>query len=551
MRRFGWLAALAALCACAASPERDAEADCQPRAVLSPAGDGLRASYALCTPVTAFAFEPYNTPQRAADWTVPPGWLFDGGTLRRADGGAFENFELRLAPDSRFYDRRYVAVDRVGAGWTVFVEALRPAHGGLGLTFSGFAPDDVLYAEGRTRPAAAAALLLTEEADAIVYVGSLENVTPGAITVIAGDEIPPWLRQKLITDMNRVIDRMTARFGRTLSGPTLIVTHRAEWRGQGFKGGVVGGEIVEIRLRGIDLTADEPSLGALLTNLAAHEAVHFWIGHIWKAARNDEEPWLHEGGAEYLASRLWQDAESLRAESEQRLNNCLLRTGGPLDGSEGPVHGNASYDCGFTLMLAAETASLRAGRGDVFDLWHAVVEAAGGDGFTPAAFLSEARARGGQAFDDTAAIVLARAGDPRATALGERLSALGVVAAPREADEAEAFTVRGLALMPVLGRSCQGSHGFSTLPDRLRFDTGARCGPALAGDPEVVSVNGIDLMRAPGAAHAAIRSRCAAGGELRFGTFDGGTLAAVLCNAEITPLPPIYAVHRLPALPAP
>lgn len=553
MRRFGWLAALAALCACAASPERDAEADCQPRAVLSPAGDGLRASYALCTPVTAFAFEPYNTPQRAADWTSPPGWLFDGGTLRRADDGAFEDFELRLAPDSRFHDRHYVAVDRVGAGWALFVQPLRPAEGPFTVRFAGFARDDVVRAHGRTMRSVDAALQIEDDGATAVYVGPPENVIAGAVTVVAGAEVPAWLRDRLLADMRHTSERMTARMGRAPpSAPTAIVTYRA---GRSFSsGGAMDDDIVVMTLPGWVLSENDARFAEGLRSLVTHETVHFWIGYIWASARNDEEPWLHEGAAEYLASRIWQDSASLRAEAQEHLIKCLLRpNAGPLDGSEGAIEGSASYDCGFTIMLAAEAASLRAGRGDIFDLWRAVGEAAGPDGFTPDGFLAEARTRGGHVFDDAASILLGRAGDPRTEALGQTLSALGLDIRRGDAGPAESHAINARALMPLLDQLCGGGHGLS-MPverDRLILDTGNGCGAALAGNPEVVSVNGVHLMRAPGAAYEAIRTACAQRGAVHFGTVDGRTLAPVACAADIPPLPPIYEIITLPALPAP
>jgi hypothetical protein len=224
-----------------------------------------------------------------------------------------------------------------------------------------------------------------------------------------------------------------------------------------------------------------------------------------------------------------------------------------MDGSEGPVEGSASYDCGFMIMLAAEAASLRAGRGDIFDLWRAVGEAAGPEGFTPSGFLAETHARGGSAFDDAASILLARAGDPRTETLGQSLSALGLDIRQGEPGPAASNVLARRALMPLLGQLCEGGRGFSMPPqrDRLILDTENSCGAALAGNPEVVGVNGASLMLTPGAAYEAMRTACAQHGVLRFGTPDGRTLAPVECAVDLPPLPPLYAIEALPRLPPP
>jgi hypothetical protein len=83
------------------------------------------------------------------------------------------------------------------------------------------------------------------------------------------------------------------------------------------------------------------------------------------ATRNAEEPWLHEGAAEYLASRLWQSDELLYAEAGERLSACVTRQDRrPLDGSLGALVGATPYDCGFLIQLLAEAAALRNDQGD-------------------------------------------------------------------------------------------------------------------------------------------------------------------------------------------
>lgn len=542
------------LSACAGSAARSGDA-CTTAITVSPVGeDALTAHYQLCAPVTAYALEPYNTPQRSDDWAAAgDDYAFNGASVRRADGATFSEFTLRLRADTSFHDRHYVAADRVGAGWSLLLQALAPEHGSATLQFTDFARDDVLFAEGGVRRASGPRLQLDQDSENIIYVGPRSNIRAGSITVIAGDDIPDWLRERFIRETGTAIDRLSARFGRDAPAPTLIVTSALQGRGSGLKAGTVADGVVEIRLRGIELREGDTALSESLTNTATHEATHFWLGQLWRAARNNEEPWLHEGGAEYLASRIWQTPEGLREEASQRLNGCLLRANGhPMDGSEGPVRGIAPYDCGFVIMLAAETASLRAGHGDIFDLWRAVLDASGPEGFTPTAFLAEARARGGEDFSHVANLVLSAASNPALATIAEPLAAVGIVTAPREAGAGEAYPLLARSLMPVMAQLCGAggrSYGYNSEPDRIILDTEQSCGPELAGNPAVVSVNGASLTLRPSLAYEAIRAACESRSALRFTTVDGRVLAPVTCTTQIAPAPTIYGVISIPAFP--
>jgi hypothetical protein len=385
-------AMLAALCYCGAVTEA------QTVVTISPESGALRAVVTLPAPHDRFAFESNNSPQRRDAWTpIGNGWRFDGETLRRDDGAPFARFELRLLPDTGFYDRRYVAVDRIGSeGWALFLAAFRANSGRTDVRLEGFPRDFVVRVGGETFADLAAALSPgAEDENRLAYVGPDRYVTSGPMTLVAGEEIPRWLHERLLRETGAVVEELTRRFGTPPStAPTLFITYRTDERGSGTVAGALDDAVLTFALRGLNLDEENAALGDDLANTAAHEAAHVWNGEIWRSAQNEEQSWLHEGAAEYLASRIRQDPESLRVESERRLNDCALRSDRrPLDGSAGPVHA-ARYDCGFVIQLAAEAASLKAQAGDTFDLWRAVFEAADGGTYTAEAFLDEATRRG-------------------------------------------------------------------------------------------------------------------------------------------------------------
>jgi hypothetical protein len=546
------LAIVVALCASSSG-----HAETTTIVTISPDGGVLRAAYTLPTPTENFAFESNNWRQRRDAWTpLGEGWTFDGENLRRSDRASFSTFELRLVPDTRFYDRRYVAVDRIGAdGWALYLAALRAAEDPTELRLDEFPDNFVVRIGGETIAAPGASLSPGGEAEnRLAYVGPARYVTEGPMTLIAGDEVPHWLRERLLADMSAVVWKLSERFdARPSTVPTLIVSYDAEWAGRGSKGGVLDDAVLTFALRGTALDESDDSLGDDMTNSAAHEAVHLWNGGVWQSAQNEEQSWLHEGAAEYLASRLWQDKESLRVESEQRLNDCVLRADRrPLDGSAGLVDGAPPYDCGFVLQLAAEAASVNASAGDAFDLWRAVFATADDNHrYTANAFLNEAAQRGGKTFTEVATQMLDTFDDLDPRVLAERLGLLGIDVGLRSFDARDGLTIRGLALMPLLASYCSGRYGFTTLGDRLVLDTGERCAEPLSGDPAVVTVNGLDLFAAPAEAHASIRAACASRGVVVFGTPTGDTLAPLRCEVMIAPLPLVFEVRALPSFPEP
>lgn len=542
-----WLAGMAVwMCACSVHAQ-------EPHAQVTLAVDAgvLHARYQLPAPMPRFALDDYDQPQRQETWT--PGsadWSFDGLNVSRKDGATFSEFSLELHPDIRFLDRHYMAVERIGAdGWLVFLDALRASTGATEVGFE-LPAGSVVRLDGRTFTAPFPVTPLQDDEQRVVYVGPQRHITPGAVTVIAGEEVPAWLRATLVQQLNTSVAALTTRLGGTLpAAPTVFVTYEAEWPGGGFKGGTLKSAVIALSVRGMRLDEGDSATVDELVATITHEVVHFWNGELWETTRNEEEPWLHEGAAEYLASRVSQNDASLLAEATTRLNSCVARQDRrPLNGSEGAVQGAVPYNCGFVMQLLAEAAALRNGQGDIFALWRAVFAAADASTYSPESFLLEATRRGGDPFAAAAILLLQEAAADVAT-LVPALAQAGLAVSPRSPDAREGNMIRGRALMPVLESLCEGGHGFFTNPDHLKLDTAQRCGGELANDPAVVSVNGVDLFTQPAEAHAAIRAACARNGELVFGTLDGYRLQPVNCNAVIEALPQVVDLEKLPAFP--
>lgn len=503
--------------------------------------DALTAHYTLPIPVVEFRLNETNAAQREETWSPrDSGWVFDGTVIRRADGAAFTGFDLLVHPDRRFVDRHFVAVDRIGeSGWAIYLEAFRAADLATRLRI---APRrEQVVRDGATRSGRTFEASLGGR-NRVVYFGPAKYIRTGPVTVVAGEEIPTWLIEHLRVTVGAAVTRLTDRFGALDHQPTLIVTYSSKQTGSNFKGSTLANGVIHLSLRGLRIDVPDDSISSFMTNTAIHESVHLWNGYRW-ASSGHEQPWLHEGSAEYLAARLWRTPEDLRAEANRRLNSCLDRKDRrPMNGSAGQVAGQAPYDCGFVIQLFAEAAARNATRPDIFDLWKTVFARTVNNEYSPESFLAEAGAAG-PGFAELAAAML---GDPDAidgAQLMAGLRRIGIAAVERRPEGPE---LRNAAIRSVLDSVCTGSRGFTTAADRLILDTGNRCGNVLAGDPSVVSVNGADLMRAPAQAFEAMRAACSAGDPLIFARPDGTQLDPFPCNVSVQTPAPVMQLTALP-----
>jgi hypothetical protein len=506
-------------------------------------GDTLTARYTLPSPATVFRLDASNAPQRDGSW-LPLGadWVFDGIAIRRTDGAPFSRFELQIHPDRRFIDRKFVSIDRVGnSGWTIFIESFRAADLATRIRVAprrGY----VVLDGSAVRKGAGAFSADLDGKNRVIYFGPAGYIKAGPVIVIAGPEAPSWLVDHLRTDSTAALMKLTARFGAVDYKPKLVVTNAANPSGGAYKGSTLADGMIHLSLRGLRLDVADENLSRLLTNMVIHEMVHLWNGHRWASGAAAQQPWLHEGSAEYLAARLWRAPEDLRDTATARLNACLdRRDRRPMDGSAGPVAGQAPYDCGFVIQLFAEAAARTAGGGDIFDLWKAVFAKAVQREYSPQQFLAAASAQG-PGFADLADTMLGNAESIDHVRLLTGMRRIGIEAVEQPTTSAW----RAAGIMSVLDSVCSGSRGFTTAADRLILDTGDRCGAVLAGDPEIVSVNGVDLLRAPARAHEAIRAACAAGDALIFTKPDGTQLEPFRCKATVRQPRPAIELKGLP-----
>lgn len=546
---------LLAACASPQTAPETAEATPMIEVMLTPEGDHLLAEWSLPQPVTEFRFDEggMSVPERAGEWTIDTGtYDFSGFILSRKDGAAFDTFALTVPPARAFYDRFYVPVVRIGEdGWAVHARAFASEEGDVRFRFAGLSPDDIVFADGEVLGTDTA---VTATGSRMIYFGAASNVHRQIASVVAGSDVPDWLRRKLDTEINETTARLAARFGSTPDElPVLFVTYSSEGKGHSWKGGSLG-RYITVHLRGMALDpADDDMLGQL-KKLILHETAHTWLGQMYRSTENDAQSWLEEGTTDYIASRLWMEPEQLRNMAVTTLSECRSMLGdASLLETAKASRGRTPYVCGFLVQLMADAAARQQGSGDILDIWRAVFEAAEPDAegrlsFDTEQFRTVAARFGGEAFTTRLARLEAGLSPEGWTDFVRGLSGLGIRTAIYGLDDVppDDRALSRETMKALLLDQCNGGYSIYGERDHFYLDMGDRCPVPLNSNPKLVAVNGHDLIGASGSAYVAVRQACAAGEPLLFTRTDGTDLPPIACGDHLKGLPDVTGIDSLP-----
>ncbi|MCH2459253.1 MAG: basic secretory family protein, partial [Henriciella sp.] len=361
----------------------------------------LAARWILSDPAESVSFEGWVEPDERQRLWIPQGddWLFDGHILAREDGAPFDSFELHLNPSDQIYDRRYVAILQIGErGWTVLTEGLS-LEGHQSFIAADVDPEGEVFLADDVRLPSSQTIAATT--GGFVYLGPEHQIAEDHATMIAGPDIPDWMRAKFAADIDAISQTLTERFEMPPEAPPVLVMSFREDERASFKGSALG-RFIMLHVRGFELDRSNEDFIRRMTALALHEAVHVWIGQLYSSRENAEQSWLHEGAAEYISMRAWMDTDQLRADLEEKINQCKLAlVRRPLIATRYGSRGRAPYDCGAIVQLIAESASLGNEGGDILAIWKDVFESASdGRTFDTALFRAAATAAGGDEFAD-------------------------------------------------------------------------------------------------------------------------------------------------------
>ena len=494
---------------------------------LTPTPEGVSAHYRLTAPTGRFEFADPGVAR--SDWSPESeGTELDAAGVTLATPGA--GFSILLRPDSTEEGRGYIALTRVGAGYVLYAPALKGAAQAPSLATT--APEGWV-------------LTPADRADGYVYLGPASAIRrlPSGASAIAADDLPPALRDTVFGAFDDAVGFFSARFGPPPTPPILSATIQGAGP-MSFRGDVTDTGLISARFSGASWTAPDAGAFEPVAAFAFHETAHLWNSH--HARPTEGTPWLHEGGAEYMAligavtTGRMTEAKARESLSE-RLTACRRRVGARPSAAERMASGSAVYDCGVVVQWLADMDLRRVSRAplSVFDVWKTLIDRADRTPeYGPADFLAALGpgAAAGLLFDAPAV--------SRWTEIEARRTGFGVRWENRPSDQ----NLVVATLSHLNGQACTagGSTGFYIREGYVLLANEGACGP-LTGEIPLKTIEGFDPLTAAPGAFAAAQARCAASEPVRLVRRDNDAVIEVPCGKPLAP-PIAYAITEAPTL---
>mgnify|MGYP003592099754 CR=1 FL=1 len=335
----------------------DAPAPVKGRLTLTHVAKDLwRADYRLDEKVDAIEFGPAVVQFRQAAWTIAtPGAALAANEGKESVRGAEAPFDA-LRIDVKLYEPwahdSYVAMDRHSDGGT----AIYLGHFMGGVRQGGVLRNMLLHIE--LKGLRGETTFLPDEANRDLgvygYFGPQKIVANGRVHALIDPATPVWIREALADTAEKVASVYATKLGRPAPATLALIIGAAGLGNEGYsiKGGALPGQIV-YKLEGRELLVDTPQARQRVQQLAAHELAHVWQGLVTKGGIGDTQPWVHEGGAEYLSvlalrqSGLWTSAQA-EAYTTQMQKECSDSQAKHAADPALPLAWREHYTCGYT-----------------------------------------------------------------------------------------------------------------------------------------------------------------------------------------------------------
>lgn len=518
---------------------------------VAPDGDDLRVTVTLDRPVDRFVFRRADVVREDSLQLETPGLTFADGTIT-ADA-PFHSFTYRLIEDVTERDAKYPAYYRVGEGYLLYARTVYP--------------DPALWdttLEIAEMPDGWMRWPLAPLPDGYLFIGPEAMVMEegGARFIVDGNS-DERLDAEIRNTVVRSLAFLTETFGSPPANAPFVATSILPSERRFSTGDVTADAMVALRFFGTAPDPAEPASLASIRLIILHEGVHFWNGGIARFAPGTPQ-WLHEGGAEYIATlaswRLgWSGREDVKANVSEWLDRCRTSLSysdevalNELDF----INSSLRYSCGpmlhflSELYLADGGSSLTVMAGWRETVRYAVAENNGE--YDIPAFLAALDAPGLLESPALAAI-LATSGRERWQVVTAELRRLGVGVEERSSSPLRART----ALMHLIRGQCtqlkEGeSYGFYSGESSYRLDTPAGCG-MLAGGPEIARLAGHPVAALTAEDYTHLQALCTIKDPIAFGLTDGSAidvpcltpLPDAATQTVITELPEIAAFRKL------
>ena len=475
-----------------------------------------------------------------------PGLTFADDTITGEQ--FFDRVTFRLVEDVAERDAKYPPYYRVGAGRLLYAQTVYPdaEEWDVSLMPVGLPPDWTFW----PRKVQPQGYLYLGPERSLMEEGGVRFVFDGT----GDEEFEARIRETVIGSLGF----LEGVFGSPPADQPFVATSIFQADRLFSTGDVTSSAMIALRFFGEAPEPTAPGALASTRSVILHEGVHFWNGGVAKFAP-DAPQWLHEGGAEYLATlgsyklgwtsrdvmaaklASWFDrcSTSLSYSDEVALNDLKL------------LNSSLRYSCGPLLHTLIELYQAeRSGAPTVAEGWRDTVSAAAADDgiYDLTEFFG---ALGNSELPDRPALkaILATAGKRRWQTVIDEMRRLGVGVALETSAPLRART----ALMHLIRSQCtqlkegQG-YGFYSGESSYRLDTPEGCG-LLAGGPTVRTLAGFPITRLSAENYASIQALCEAGRAVDFGMTDA-TITSVPCTTSLRDAATQPVVSSLPEIPA-
>ncbi|MFC4161292.1 hypothetical protein [Chitinimonas lacunae] len=372
--------------------------------------------------------------------------------------------------------------------------------------------------------------------DALVYFGKPDRVQRwGGTLVVMSKALPPAIETRLSTTHNEAMRDYARAFGPNSHPRALFIKYlpptgnNADYQ----RGDVTRNSMIQLSLA----VPAEPSAAFLnkLDSLVAHELSHLWNSGQAYSTQNGSQPWLHEGGADWITYAWLRQSNRISEEEYQRLladqlNRCRSEIGNePFKGDGNGANGKVAYHCGISLYWLGYL-SLRQRQPDLTPLTAVAGFFRRFPAYDDARWIAYFASGNGADLKETVQGVT-----PFAAALPALLRARGVEVESVPVEAPEFPVVSGQLIGALQSKDCRGSVAFWTHHDHFRTDAMPHC-TTLKRSLKIDRVAGVKLLQDPLTAYTKLRAACQQqGASVTLGTLDGETVD-VACPDQFTVL---------------
>lgn len=513
---------------------------------VGPAGDDLIVTIALDRKTDRLVLDRADVVRSDSIKLETPGLTFVDDFFTGQQ--PFDRVTFRLVEDVTERDAKYPPFYRVGPGRLLYAPTIYPdpEQWTVSLSPVGF-PQDWNYWPRKPEPTG---YLYLGPRSSLVEEGGARFVFDGT-----GDAMfEARIRQTVIQSLGYLQNV----FGSPPADPPFVAASLLSSPRSWSTGDVTSSAMVALRFFGEAPDPTAPDALASTRSVILHEGVHFWNGGVAHFA-HDAPQWLHEGGAEYLATLgSYQIGWSDRGALEAKLGDWFDRCSTSLSYSDevalndlGFLNSSLRYSCGPLLHMLIELYQAEGSNAPtVAEGWRDTVRtAAAGDGNYDLPDFLEALGSAELLERPALKAILATGGKERWQTVLDEMQRMGVKVDLEASPPLRART----ALMHLIRSQCtqlgegQG-YGFYSGQASYRLDTPEGCG-VLSGGPTIETLAGFPVTQLTAENYVALQALCEAGDMVDFGTADGKTLP-VPCTTPLREAATQPSVSALPDIAA-